>query len=106
MDAQMKNALGEGLVDALGFVGGALAGGLLARWIGFDFLTNTTWDAKAMGGIALVGLGAGLGKAAARNLLRRETPADAAERADRQDAAARPSKKALKNERRDERKQR
>ncbi|RZS52272.1 hypothetical protein [Sphaerotilus mobilis] len=78
MDTQIKNALGEGLVDALGFVGGALAGGLLARWLGFDFLTNTTWDAKAMGGIALVGLGAGLGKAAARKLLKRETVADAA----------------------------
>jgi hypothetical protein len=104
MDTQMKNALGEGLVDALGFVGGALAGGLLARWIGFDFLTNTTWDAKAMGGIALVGLGAGLGKAAARKLLRRETPAETAERHD--PTAPKLSKKAAKNERRDERKQR
>ena len=101
MDSQMKNALGEGLVDALGFVGGALAGGLLARWIGFDFLTNTTWDAKAMGGIALVGLGAGLGKDAARRLLRRETAEDVAEA-----AAPKLSKKAAKNERRDERKQR
>ncbi|MDP4302070.1 hypothetical protein [Leptothrix discophora] len=72
MDPQIKNALGEGLVDALGFVGGALAGGLLARWLGLDFLTNTNWDARAMGGIVLVGLGAGLGKAAARRLLKRE----------------------------------
>ncbi len=107
MDAQMKNALGEGLVDALGFVGGALAGGLLARWIGFDFLTNTTWDAKAMGGIALVGLGAGLGKAAARRVLRRETPAETAERTERATSATpKLSKKAAKNERRDQNKQR
>ncbi|MGY0193990.1 hypothetical protein ACWA7J_02830 [Leptothrix sp. BB-4] len=104
MDPQIKNALGEGLVDALGFVGGALAGGLLARWLGLDFLTNTSWDAKAMFGIVLVGLGAGLGKAAARRLLRRETPAEAAERSD--PAAPKLSKKAAKNERRDQRKQR
>ncbi len=104
MDTKIKNALGEGLVDALGFVGGAMAGGLLARWLGFDFLTNTQWDAKAMGGIVLVGLGAGLGKAAARRLLRRESAVDIAERSVPE--AARLSKKAARNERRDQRKQR
>ena len=38
MDIELKNALGEGLVDALGFVAGAMAGGLLARAFGLDFL--------------------------------------------------------------------
>ncbi len=70
MNQEMKNALGEGLVDALGFVGGALAGGLIARALGFDFLGEQGWSGASIAGILLVGLGAGMGKAAARKLLR------------------------------------
>ena len=71
MDAQLKNALAEGVVDALGFVAGAMAGGLLARALGFDFLGEQGWGGSSMAGILLVGLGAGLGRGLARKLLRR-----------------------------------
>ncbi|MBK6854698.1 MAG: hypothetical protein IPG93_24780 [Burkholderiales bacterium] len=74
MDAQLKNALAEGLVDALGFVAGGLAGGLLARLVGADFMTEQGWGTASMIGILLVGLGAGLGKTLARKLLRRNPP--------------------------------
>lgn len=81
MNIETKNALGEGLVDALGFVAGAMAGGLLARAFGLDFLSESGWGGASIGGILLVGLGAGLGKTLARKLLRREpvdTPTPAA----------------------------
>jgi hypothetical protein len=81
MNIETKNALGEGLVDALGFVAGAMAGGLIARAFGLDFLAEQGWGTGSIGGILLVGLGAGLGKTMARKLLRREavlTPASAA----------------------------
>lgn len=72
MDQQFSNALAEGLVDALGFVAGALAGGLLARALGFDFMSEEGWGGASIAGILLVGLGAGLGKTLARKLLRRQ----------------------------------
>jgi hypothetical protein len=75
MNIETKNALGEGLVDALGFVAGAMAGGLIARAFGLDFLTEQGWGTGSIAGILLVGLGAGLGKTAARKLLRREPAA-------------------------------
>jgi hypothetical protein len=73
MDNQMKNALAAGAVDALGFVAGALAGGLIARAFGLDFMTESGWGTASVAGILLVGLGAGLGRALARKLLRRST---------------------------------
>jgi hypothetical protein len=69
MDAQLKHALIQGLVDALGFVAGGLAGGLAARALGFDFMSAEGWGGDSMIGILLVGLGAGLGRALARKLL-------------------------------------
>lgn len=63
----------EGLVDALGFVAGGLAGGLAARAFGFDFLSAEGWGGDSIAGILLVGLGAGLGRALARKLLRAGT---------------------------------
>jgi hypothetical protein len=90
MDAQLKNALAEGVVDALGFVAGAMAGGLLARALGFDFLGEEGWGGSSMAGILLVGLGAGLGRGLARKLLRREPPATPPATAD--EAASRPAK--------------
>ena len=71
MDPQLKNALMEGLVDALGFVAGGLAGAIAARALGFDFLTSEGWGGDSFAGIALVGIGAGLGRAASRKLLRK-----------------------------------
>ena len=73
MDAQLRRALLEGVVDALGFVAGGLAGGLLARMLGFDFLQAEGWGGDSLAGILLVGLGAGLGRAVARKLLQRPT---------------------------------
>ncbi|MEY8876978.1 MAG: hypothetical protein AB9M60_10750 [Leptothrix sp. (in: b-proteobacteria)] len=73
MDTQLKNALAEGLIDALGFVAGALTGGVVARALGLDFLGQAGWGSGAMAGILLVGLGAGLGRALARKLLRKKT---------------------------------
>jgi hypothetical protein len=74
MDAQLKNALAEGVVDALGFLAGGLAGGLIARAMGADFMSEQGWGTASMIGILLVGLGAGLGKTLARKLLRRAAP--------------------------------
>lgn len=68
MDAQLKRALLEGVIDALGFVAGGLAGGLAARALGFDFLQAQGWGGDSFVGIALVGVGAGLGRALARRL--------------------------------------
>lgn len=70
MDKPLKRALQEGVVDALGFVAGGLAGGLAARALGFDFMRAEGWGTDSFVGIALVGLGAGLGRAVARRLLR------------------------------------
>lgn len=58
-------SLAEGLSDAIGFVGGALAGFWLGQWLGLDIFAPG-YGATALGGIALVGLGGGLGLHAAR----------------------------------------
>lgn len=71
MDAPLKRALLEGLIDALGFVAGGLAGGLAARALGFDFMNADGWGGDSMIGILLVGLGAGVGRGLARKLASR-----------------------------------
>jgi F0F1-type ATP synthase assembly protein I len=68
MNEPGQRALQEGLVDAVGFVAGALIGWGLGRWLGFDFLTQPGYGASVLIGIALVGLGGGLGVAAMRRL--------------------------------------
>jgi hypothetical protein len=55
----------EGVSDAVGFVGGALAGFWLARLLGFDVFSEG-YDTASILGIALVGLGGGLGLQGAR----------------------------------------
>ncbi|MDA8453706.1 hypothetical protein M4R22_02910 [Acidovorax sp. GBBC 3334] len=62
--------LAEGLADAAGFVLGALAGFGLARWLGFDVFAPG-YGAASLIGIALTGLGGGLGLQLARRALRR-----------------------------------
>ncbi|MBU6194461.1 MAG: hypothetical protein KGP02_06160 [Burkholderiales bacterium] len=74
MDAQLKRALLEGVIDALGFVAGGLAGGLAARALGFDFLSAEGWGGDSLAGIVLVGLGAGLGRGLARKLAQPRNP--------------------------------
>ena len=55
----------EGLADAVGFVGGALAGLWLGRLLGMDALQEG-YGGTSLIGIALVGLGGGLGLHLAR----------------------------------------
>lgn len=69
MDARTKQALAEGLVDALGFVSGALAGALLGRSLGFDFLADGAGTLDLVVGVLLVGLGAGGARHLARRML-------------------------------------
>ncbi len=55
----------EGISDAVGFVGGALAGFWLGRLFGLDIFAAGYGTASVLG-IVLVGLGGGLGLQAAR----------------------------------------
>lgn len=65
----MNPLLKEGLGDALGFVGGALAGYALGHWLGFDLFASGYGSASIVA-IVLVGLGGGLGLQGIRRLLR------------------------------------
>lgn len=58
-------SLADGIADAIGFVGGALAGFWLGQWLGMDIFAPG-YGTQALVGIALVGLGGGLGLHAAR----------------------------------------
>lgn len=55
----------EGLSDAVGFVGGALAGFWLGRFLGWD-LFSPGYTNASIGAILLVSLGGGLGLHMAR----------------------------------------
>ena len=55
----------EGISDAVGFVGGALAGYWLGKWLGLDIFSSG-YDNSSIGGIVLVGLGGGGGLHLAR----------------------------------------
>ena len=55
----------EGVSDAVGFVGGALAGFWLGQLLGFDIF-DAGYGTSSLLGIALVGLGGGLGLHGAR----------------------------------------
>jgi hypothetical protein len=55
----------EGLSDAIGFVGGALLGFWIGRLLGLDIFA-TGYSTASMGGIALVGIGGGIGLQLAR----------------------------------------
>lgn len=57
--------LTEGLSDALGFVVGAMLGFWLGQGLGFDVFAPG-YNSTSMIGIALVGLGGGLGLQGAR----------------------------------------
>ena len=57
--------LKEGLSDAVGFVGGALAAYWIARALGFDLFAEG-YGGGSIGAIAAVGLGGGLGLQVAR----------------------------------------
>ena len=59
------NPLIEGISDAVGFVGGALAGYWAGKWLGLDIF-SAGYDNSSIGGILLVGLGGGGGLHLAR----------------------------------------
>jgi hypothetical protein len=63
----MNKLLLEGLTDAAGFVGGALAGFWIGRLLGWDIFAPG-YGAYALGGILLAGLGGGAGLQLARRL--------------------------------------
>ena len=65
MEKRTPPSLAEGISDAIGFVGGALAGFWLGQWLGMDIFAPG-YGTPALVGIALVGLGGGLGLHAAR----------------------------------------
>ena len=60
-----NNLLLEGISDAVGFVGGALLGFWAGHLLGFDIFAPGYGTASIVG-IALVGLGGGLGLQGAR----------------------------------------
>lgn len=66
MDKATSTALGSGLTDAAGFLIGTSAGALLAKLLGLDFLNQPGYDTNVIIGIAMVGLGGGLGVKLAR----------------------------------------
>jgi hypothetical protein len=55
----------EGISDAVGFVGGALAGYWAGKWLGLNIF-SAGYDYASIGGILLVGLGGGGGLHLAR----------------------------------------
>ena len=65
MEQRTPPSLAEGISDAIGFVGGALAGFWLGQWLGMDIFAPG-YGNKSLVGIVRVGLGAGLGLHAAR----------------------------------------
>lgn len=64
----------EGVSDAVGFVGGALAGYWLGQWLGLDPMAPG-YGAAALGGIVCVGLGGGIGLQLARRWRQARTAA-------------------------------
>jgi len=63
--ADAQRLLLEGVSDAVGFVGGALLGYGAGHLLGFDIFAEG-YGASSLIGIALVGLGGGLGLHGAR----------------------------------------
>ena len=77
MAQNAREALIEGLSDAVGFVLGALAGWQIGRWLGFDALAGGAWDGRATIGLEFVLLGCGAGKwTANRWRAKRRPPSD------------------------------
>jgi predicted lipid-binding transport protein (Tim44 family) len=65
MDKQFSKLVSEGISDAVGFVGGALAGYWAGKLLGLDVFSTGYGNASIMG-IVLVGLGGGAGLHLAR----------------------------------------
>ena len=63
--SDIRQLLLEGLSDAVGFVGGALAGFWLGQFLGWNLFTSG-YSGSSIGAIVLVGLGGGGGLQLAR----------------------------------------
>lgn len=73
----MNKLLLEGLSDATGFIGGALAGYWLGQLLGWN-LFSEGYDNASIGAILLVGLGGGGGLQLARHWRSRRAKSDQA----------------------------
>lgn len=62
---EARKLLLEGVSDAVGFVGGAVAGYWLGRWLGWNIFSSG-YGSASIGAILLVGLGGGGGLHLAR----------------------------------------
>lgn len=74
MAQDFDRAMREALADAVGFVGGALAGWWLGRQFGIDFVASTDWNAQQMLGLVLIVGGCGVGRWVARRLILKSKP--------------------------------
>ena len=63
--SEARKLLLEGVSDAVGFIGGALAGYWLGQFLGWDIFSEG-YNGASIGAIALVGLGGGSGLQLAR----------------------------------------
>ncbi len=63
--SEARTLLIEGISDAVGFIGGALAGYWIGQFIGWDIFSEG-YSGTSIGAIALVGLGGGGGLHLAR----------------------------------------
>jgi hypothetical protein len=71
MAANARDALLEGVTDALGFVLGALAGWWLGQAFGFDFIRTPGYGTAALAGLVFILLGCGAGRWLSRRVLAR-----------------------------------
>jgi hypothetical protein len=69
MAATPRDALFEGLADALGFVFGALAGWGVGQAFGFDFMRTAGYGLPAMIGLVFIVVGCGAGRWLSRRAL-------------------------------------
>jgi hypothetical protein len=74
MAQDFDRAMREGLADAVGFVGGALAGWWLGRQFGIDFIASSDWNAQQMAALVLIVVGCGAGRWVARRLILKDKP--------------------------------
>ena len=64
-----RDALLDGLADAIGFTLGGLAGWWFGQALGFDFMRTPGYGAHAMAGLVCIALGCGAGRWLSRRLL-------------------------------------
>ena len=62
MASNLRQALADGLADAVGFVGGALIGWQLGKALGYDVLASDNPDSRNVVGWILLLAGCGAGK--------------------------------------------